>query len=83
MNELAAQIGVKRACEVLNLPRSQVYRARQPKAEAQARPIPPHALSTAEKASVRATLNSQRFMDQAPRQVYAALLDEGTKSLSE
>jgi putative transposase len=26
---------------------------------------------------VRETLNSERFMDKAPRQVYAALLDEG------
>lgn len=78
MNELAAQIGLKSACEVLNVPRSQVYRQRQVKVEAQARPTPAHALSTAEKAMVRETLNSERFMDQAPRQVYATLLDEGT-----
>jgi putative transposase len=34
-------------------------------------------LSEGERAEVRQTLNSQRFADQAPRQVYAALLDEG------
>jgi putative transposase len=78
VTELAAKIGVKSACEVLNVPRSQVYRARQPKAEPQARPSPSHALSTAEKARIREVLNSERFMDQAPRQVYATLLDEGT-----
>src|SRR5690554_4922298 len=27
---------------------------------------------------VRAALNSERFLDRAPRQVYATLLDEGT-----
>ena len=78
MSELAAKIGVKSACEVLNVPRSQVYRVRQPRAESLPRPTPSHALSPAEKAQVRETLNSERFMDQAPRQVYAKLLDEGT-----
>jgi putative transposase len=78
MSELVSKIGVKGACEVLNVPRSRIYRQRQPKVAPAARPTPAHALSDAEKASVRETLNSQRFMDQAPRQVYAALLDEGT-----
>ena len=50
----------------------------QPKAEPSPRPTPSHALSVAERSKVRATLNSERFMDQAPRQVYAAILDEGT-----
>jgi putative transposase len=34
-------------------------------------------LSATEKAEVRAVLNSERFWDAAPREVYAALLDEG------
>ena len=78
VNELASKIGLKRACEVLNVSRSRVYRERQPKVEAQARPTPVHALSNAEREQIRAILNSERFMDCAPRQVYAALLDEGT-----
>lgn len=78
MTELAAKIGLKSACEALNVPRSRIYRQRQAKAEPAPRPIPLHALSNGEKASVRELLNSERFMDQAPRQVYAALLDEGT-----
>jgi len=77
VSELAAQIGVKSACEALNVPRSQVYRARQAKAKPALRPTPAHALSYAERVEVRERLNSERFMDQAPRQVYAALLDEG------
>jgi putative transposase len=76
MSELASKIGVKSACEVLNVPRSRLYRQRQPQAEPKPRPTPAHALAPAEKASVREVLNSERFMDQAPRQVYAALLDE-------
>lgn len=77
MSELARKIGVKTACEVLNVARSRIYRQRQPKAEPVPRPTPAHALSLEERRQVRATLNSQRFMDQAPRQVYATLLDEG------
>jgi len=77
VSELASQIGVKSACAALSVPRSRVYREGQPKAEPSPRPSPSHTLSSAERAEVRATLNSQRFMNQAPRQVYAALLDEG------
>jgi len=75
---LAEQVGVKQACELLDVPRSRVYRARQPQTRAKQRPAPPHTLSDAERAQVRATLNSARFMDKAPRQVYATLLDENT-----
>jgi putative transposase len=55
-----------------------VYRARQPCVEksVSTRPTPARALSVAEKTGVRDTLNSERFADQAPREVYATLLDE-------
>ena len=76
--ELASSVGVARACDTLAVPRCQVYRARQPRIEkpATARPPSARALSAAEKTVVRDTLNSQRFADQAPREVYATLLDE-------
>jgi len=75
--KLAERVGIKRACEVLHVPRSQVYRARQPKTDPKPRPTPRNALSPTERAIVRETLNSERFMELSPRQVYAALLDEG------
>lgn len=78
MSQLASQIGIKQTCAVLNIARSRVYRSRQPRPTPKPRPIPTHALSQAERQQVRAVLNSQRFMDKAPRQVYATLLDEGT-----
>jgi len=77
VEQLAEQIGVTGACAALGVPRSRVYRERQPKWEPQPRPTPSHALCADERAEVRAVLNSERFMDHAPRQVYAALLDEG------
>ena len=77
MSELAAKVGMKRACAVLGVPRSSIYRTRQPHPATPPRPVPAYALSVEEQAQVRETLNSERFMDKAPRQVYAALLDEG------
>jgi putative transposase len=38
---------------------------------------PPRAISQEEKSEVRQVLNSERFQDFAPREVYATLLDEG------
>ena len=75
--ELAIEVGVKRACEILDVPRSRIYRACQPQVEPKKRTKTRRALSENERLKVRQTLNSERFADQAPRQVYAKLLDEG------
>jgi putative transposase len=78
--ELAQIMSVTTACQVLNVPRSSLYRARQPQPKTSAprnqRPTPARALSDAEKEEVRNVLNSERFQDQSPREVYATLLDE-------
>jgi len=81
--KLAIDIGVGRACQVLGVPRSSVYRHRgaQQKPEQnlpKERPIPSRALEQQERTQVLDVLNSDRFADAAPRQVYAQLLDEGT-----
>lgn len=69
------------ACAALAVPRSSLYRQRQPVvapvAPVPPRPQPARTLSETEKAQVRDLLNSERFQDQPPREVYAALLDEG------
>lgn len=74
---LGRHIGLKQACAVLGVPRSRLYRARQPQGQPATRPQPAAALSGAEREQVRQTLNSARFADKTPRQVYASLLDEG------
>jgi putative transposase len=76
VEQLGQQIGLAAACRHLNVPRSSLYRGRQPKAEPQPPPSPGRALSPDERAEVRAVLNSERFQDSPPRQVYATLLDE-------
>jgi len=78
--QLAKTIGVSAACEALAIPRSSLYRVRPattggvPKATPR---VSRRALQPEEKTAVREVLNSERFADQAPREVYAALLDEG------
>lgn len=73
---LGQRIGIAAACGSLGVPRSSLYRCRQPKPTAKPRPTPARALSLQERAEVRKTLNSERFRDSAPRQVYAELLDD-------
>jgi putative transposase len=81
--ELAASQGVAVACAALAVPRSSLYRARPtinvpetPAPEPATRPAAPRALSPTEKTQVRELLNSERFQDLAPREIYAELLDE-------
>jgi putative transposase len=74
---LATAAGVSAVCRALGVPRSSLYRARQPEQEPAPRPTPARALSAEEQAQVRQVLNSARFQDCTPRQVYATLLDEG------
>jgi putative transposase len=78
LEQLARTLGLTTACDVLQVSRSSVYRARQPKPAPRPTAEPVRALSAAEREAVRQTLNSERFADQAPREVYATLLDEGT-----
>ena len=73
-----ATLGTAAACAALDVPRATVYRRRQPARPPAVRPTPPRALAPVERATVLATLNSERFLDQAPAQVQATLLDEGT-----
>jgi len=78
---LAPTLGIAAACEAVGLPRRSYYRAQAPVVRTvpspiRERPPSPRALSTDEKTIVREVLNSERFQDQAPREVYATLLDE-------
>ena len=71
-------MGTVAACDALGVARASVYRRRQPVRPPAARPTPPRALDPGERQAVLDTLHSERFLDQAPAQVHATLLDEGT-----
>ena len=85
INEVAAQVGIRAACQALDVPRGSYYRA--------ARPLPPppsrkprarpaRALSPDKRAEVLEVLTSDRFVDVAPPEVYATLLDDGVRHCS-
>ena len=79
--ELATVTGVAEACRILKMPRGSLYRLRHPVIRSpepeRERPKPPRALDDAEKEAIRTMLNSERFQNQSPREIYATLLDEG------
>jgi putative transposase len=80
VDELTPVIGTRSACRALGASVATVYRRRRPP-EPRAprrRPTPARSLSEAERARVLEVLHSERFVDCAPEQVYATLLDEGT-----
>jgi putative transposase len=71
-------MGTAAACDALGVARATVYRRRAPARPPVPRPPPPRALAPVERQRVLETLDSERFLDQAPAQVHATLLDEGT-----
>lgn len=70
-------LGTAAACDALGVSRAGIYRRRQPAQPSSPRPTPPRALAPLERQTVLETLDSARFLDQAPAQVHATLLDEG------
>jgi len=71
---LKNEIGIKKACNVLNISRGGFYRWNNPK-EKKVR-LSPLALSFSEKNEALSILHEDRFIDKAPQEIYAALLDE-------
>jgi putative transposase len=85
LQELAAATDTATACRSLGIGRATWYRrhkAARP-AKPKARPQPTWALSEQERAQVLATLHEPRFVDKAPAEVYATLLDEEVYLCSE
>jgi putative transposase len=81
--ELSSVVGPGLACDAFALPRASFYRRGRTQATAKPdRPViprrSPRRLSVEERAAVLSTLNSERFADCSPAQVYATLLDEGS-----
>lgn len=78
---LASRVGVRPACSALGVSRATYYRRAAPATTREPRPDPPLKLSKAEADEVVEVLNSERFMDQSPRQVWATLIDEDQRYL--
>ena len=74
---LSESVGVRRACELFGVSRASWYRGRRTRSAARTHRPPPLALHPQEQQQVLAVLHSERFADQAPRAIYAILLEEG------
>jgi putative transposase len=86
VDAVAPDLGATQACRALGISRATPDRRRRPPAppaSSSPRPRPPRALSEAERQAVRAGLHAPRFVDLAPAEVVATLLDEGTYLASE
>ena len=82
IQDRAPRLGVAPTCRALGVPRATYYRSRQPRRQ----PAPRHssrALGPAEQEVVLEALHQPRFVDLAPAEVYATLLDEGQYLCSE
>lgn len=85
--ELTPLVGVKDACAAVGCPRASHYRRHRrspppPPVVRQSKPQP-RALSRQEREEVLAVLHEERFVDLAPAEVHAILLDEGRYLCSE
>jgi putative transposase len=85
VHELTPVIGTKPACRAIGAAPATIYRRRRPPAPraSRSRASSPRALTQAEREAVLAELHSERFVDCAPAQVWATLLDEGRYLASE
>src|SRR5207237_5477003 len=82
VEEAAPAIPIVAACRALRVPRATFYRSKQPQ-PAPGRRQQARALSPLERSAVLDVLHEARFIDLAPAQIYAALLDEGRSHCSE
>lgn len=83
VREHKGMYSVESLCAGLGVARASFYRMQQPRPAAVTERIHPRALSLGEREGVLGVLNSERFWDQAPGEVYATLLDEGKYLCSE
>lgn len=75
--ELAESQPISTVCDAMSIPRASFYRwCFQPLPKP--RPAPPRKLAPSERQTVLDILCDERFADQAPHEVYATLLDEGS-----
>ena len=84
IDEVAAQVGIRVACHALDVPRGSYYRSARPASlpSKKPRPRPARALSPEKRTEVLEVLASDRFVDVAPPEVYATLLDDGVRHCS-
>jgi putative transposase len=83
IDQHASRLGVAPLCDALNVARASYYRWKQPVHGPHRARSSPRALSAPERQDVLDLLHTPRFVDRAPAEVVATLLDDGTYRCSE
>jgi putative transposase len=83
VSTIGPRLGVAATCVALGLAVATYYRRRRPRPTAPRRPSPPRTLPAAERTAIVELLHAAPFVDLAPAQVYARLLDAGRYLCSE
>ncbi len=83
IREKQSSFGIRALCMALGIARASYYRVQSPITSPNTERSHPRALSIEEQQAVLSVVNSERFCDQAPGEVYATLLDEGQYLCSE
>jgi putative transposase len=83
VTEVGPRLGIAPTCAALGLARATYYRRQRPPRARLQRRSSPRALRAEEQTAVLAVLHEKRFVDLAPAEVYATLLDEGQYLCSE
>jgi len=83
ISEHGAEVGIAALCKAFGEPRASWYRTRRPRIVCAEPRQSARRLSQVEEHQVLETLNSGRFRDMAPGEIYAILLDEDRYLCSE
>lgn len=79
IKEYGSQVGATSLCRALGVSRTSLWRAMNPPEKQATKPArkPARALTEAEREAVLDVLHEERFVDMAPAEVWATLIDEG------
>jgi putative transposase len=83
VTQIGPRLGIAPTCAALGVPRATYYRRRRPPRAAASRRPSPRALSAGERDAILTLLHEPRFVDHAPAEIYATLLDAGQYLCSE
>jgi putative transposase len=83
IDEHAPTLGVAALCDALNVPRASYYRWKCPVLGPHRPRSSPRALSAAERGEILDLVHEPRFVDRAPAEIVATLLDDGSYRCSE
>ena len=83
VTDMSPRLGVAPTCVAMGLARATYYRTIRPRYGPHCRRTPSRALSKQERQGTLTVLHEPRFVDRAPAEVYATLLDEGQYLCSE